>query len=93
MTKVIRENTVNTSTVQQVTTGTGAETVSPKVEELKPYVGADVFIQHSIVDGKVVKTTGEWGKIDVVYEDYTVRVKSGDVFSVKAENSHFKTIC
>jgi len=92
MTKVIRENTVNTSTVQAVTTETNEETVSPKVEELKPYVGADVFIQHSIVDGKIVKTTGEWGKVEAVYEDYTVRIKSGDVFSVKAENSHFKTI-
>ena len=53
---------------------------------------ADVFIQHSIVDGKVVKTSGEWGKVEAVYEDYTVRVKSGDVFSVKTENSHFKTV-
>ena len=91
MSQVIRENTVNTSATQQVTTGTNES--SPKVEELKPYVGADVFIQHSIVDGKIVKTTGEWGKVEVVYEDYTVRVKSGDVFSVKAENSHFKTVC
>ena len=92
MTKVIRENTVNTTAVQQVTTETNAETVSPKVEELKPYVGADIFIQHRVVDGKIVKTTGEWGKVEAVYEDYTVRVKSGDVFSVKAENSHFKTV-
>ena len=80
MTQVIRQNT---SAVQSTTV---------TASELKPYIGADVFIQHSIVDGKVIKTSGEWGKVEAVYEDYTVRVKSGDVFAVKSENSHFKTV-
>lgn len=57
-----------------------------------PSVGDDVFIQHSSVDGKIKKTTGEWSYVTAVYEDGSVRVPSGDIFQVKLEGDHFKSV-
>lgn len=71
-----------------IRSNSASQTSTPR----QPSVGDDVFVQHTSVDGKVKKTTGEWSYINAIYEDGSIRVPSGDIFQVKLEGDHFKTV-